>query len=134
MPRDFSDLHARADAAGKAAAEAHRPTPMHVVQRENPFDDSSPIVRRYAPVMDGVCGFAWINIRPGNSPFANWAKKQSRPGRPDWELARKSYHGGVDIWVSDYGQSYELKLAYARGYAKVLAEAGIKAYASGRLD
>jgi hypothetical protein len=126
VPKDFSELHARADAAGAAAADAHSPTPMHVVQRENPFDENSPIIKRYAPVADGVCGFGWINIRPGNHPFANWAKKRG--------LARKSYSGGVDIWVSRYGQSYERKLAYARAYAEVLTEAGIKAYGTGRLD
>lgn len=117
----------RADAAGRAAAEATVPQPMYVVERENPLDDTSPIVKRYAPVMSGVCGFAWINIKPGNSSFARYLKDQG--------LARTdSYYGGVSVRVSGYGQSYEKKSAYAAAFASVLREAGIKAMDMGRLD
>jgi hypothetical protein len=130
---EFQSLHDKAHAAGMAAGEAAVPAVMHLVERENPFDDSSRVVQRYVEP-EGPCGFAWINIRPGNSPFAIWAKKQGRPGRPDWELARKSYYGGVDIWVSEFGQSMQRKEAYARAYAEVLREAGIKAHSMSRMD
>lgn len=122
----FAELALRADEAGRRAAAECIPEPMVVVQRANPFDDSSPIVKQYAPVMDGVCGFAWVTIRPGNCSFAHYAKKHLG--------ARKAYYGGVDIWISEYGQSYERKYAYARAFAEVIAEAGINAYAGGRLD
>lgn len=123
---EFADLARRADEAGRKAAAERVPEPMIVVQRANPFDDSSPIVRQYAPVMDGVCGFAWVTIRPGTCSFAHWAKKNLG--------ARKAYYGGVEIWISEYGQSYERKYAYAHAFAEVLQEAGVKAYAGGRLD
>jgi hypothetical protein len=119
-------LYARAREAGLAAAEARVPTPMVVVQRANPFDDSSAIVKEYAPVMGGVCGFAWVVVRPGTSSFARWLVKQG--------LASKHYYGGVSIWVRDFGQSMEKKQAYATAFAKVLGEAGIDAYGDSRMD
>ena len=125
-PSEAQALFDKAHAAGMAAGEAHSPVPMHVVQREHPFDDSSPIVKRYPPVMDGVCGFGWVNVSPGNSSFANWLRKQG--------YGHKAYYGGWEYWVGEFGQSYERKMAYARAFAKVLSEAGIKAYASGRVD
>lgn len=120
-------LHDKAILAGIEAAAKCVPTPMIVQEHKNPLDNSSPVVREYEPVMEGPCGFAWINIKPGNSRFANYLKKT--------EQARiDSYYGGVTVWVSGYGQSYERKMAYAAAFAQVLQEAGIKAYSMGRLD
>jgi hypothetical protein len=116
-----------ADDAGRKAADAKVPTPMYVVERASPLDDNSPIVKRYAPVMGGVCGFAWVNVKPGNSRLANYMKAKG--------LARTDgYYGGVTLWVSRYGQSMELKEAYARAFAGVLSDAGIRAYADSRMD
>lgn len=125
-PAQCEDLHQRAHAAGMAAGEAALPTPMHVVQRVNPFDDNSPVKRDCGLVMDGVCGFAWIKIRPATGSFARWAKTQG--------LGHKAYTGGYDIRVRGFGQSMERKAAYADAYAAVLNEAGIKAYSESRMD
>ncbi len=122
----WQELYDRAWNAGVERATAHSPTPMHVVQRANPLDDSSPVVKAYAPVMDGMCGFALVNVSPGTSSFARWLVKHGH--------ARKSYYGGVDIWIGEYGQSYERKYEHAKAMASVLQEAGIKAYGMGRLD
>lgn len=111
-------LYLKGDMAGKSLAAACVPAPMTVV------DTISGKV--YEPIAAGVCGFAWVKIRPGTSSFAKFLVRKG--------IARRSYSGGVDIWISAYGQSYEKKLAYARGMAGVLAEAGFDAYASGRLD
>lgn len=125
--KQFSDLYKLADMAGKAAADKCKPVPMVVIERANPFDDNSPIIRQYEPVMGGCCGFAWVNIKPGNSAFANWLKKTGK--------ARKdSYYGGVTIWISDYGQSMDLKESYAYAFAKVLSDNGFKAYGNSRMD
>ena len=124
---EAKELFSRAQEAGRIAAEACVPQPMYVVQRENPLDDSSPIIKRYAPVMSGVCGYAWTIVKPGNGSFARHLKKLG--------LARTSeYYGGVMVSVSGYGQSYEKKSAHAAAFAKVLQEAGIKAYSMSRLD
>lgn len=125
-PAECAALHAKAHAAGRAAGEAATPTPMVVVQRENPLDDTSPVVKTYAPVADGLCGFAWIRIRPGNSSYARWAKKTLG--------AHSGYYGGTEIWVDGFGQSVARKEAYARAYAEVLQAAGISAYPDSRLD
>ena len=116
---DCKALYAKADAAGKAAANACIPEPMFV-QRSDGYI--------YPAIASGVCGFAWINIRPGTSTFARFIKTSVQGGRSD------SYYGGVSLWVSGYGQSYERKSAYARAFAAVLTEAGITAYAMSRLD
>lgn len=112
-------LYERANAAGHAAAQACVPEPMYV-QRTDGYV--------YPPIMGGVCGFAWVNIKPGNSAFARYVKDNVHGGRSD------SYYGGVSLWVAGYGQSYEQKLAYARGFVGVLEEVGIRAYAMSRLD
>ena len=117
-----------AHAAGMAAGNAVTPNPMIVVERANPLDDRSPVVRQYAPVMDGVCGFAWVVVCPGNHSFCHWAKKHQQ--------ARSEYGGGVCVkWVFEFNQSMTRKEAYARAFAQVLREAGIEwAYSNSRMD
>lgn len=116
----------RAEAAGHAAAMGSTPTPMVVSEHENMFNDASPVKKAYY-VPDGVCGFAWVNVRPGTSRLAKYLKETGK-GRTD------SYEGGVKVWVSAYGQSMTRKEAYAHAYAAVLSEAGFKAYAGSRMD
>ena len=124
--RKFSELWARADIAGSAAVDETVPVPMVVEEHANQLDDNSPIVRQWH-VPDGPCGFAWINIKPGNSAFANWLKTEG--------IARKDhYYGGVTIWIRKYGQSVQLKEKYATAAAQVLSNEGVQAYASSRLD
>lgn len=117
--RQYRSIYEKAQTAGREAGEAVSPIPMIV----SGYEDQ--------PVVDGVCGFAWVNIRPGNSSFARWLKKEN--------LARTdSYNGGVTIWISAWGQSYERKMAHAEALAESLKSnpllAGAKIYASGRLD
>lgn len=121
------ELYDRAYAAGVQAANACIPTPMIVQEHANPLDDNSPVVRTYAPVMDGVCGFAWVNVRPGNCTFARWLVETGH-GRRD------TYAGGVNIWISAYNQSYERKRAHAVAMAAMLQEANVTAYVYSRLD
>lgn len=125
---DFAALYAKADAAGKAAAAACRPTPMIVGDAKSLFSNEIDYSKPTYYVADGVCGFAWVNLKPGNSGFANWLKKM--------KLARRDeYYGGVTIWVSDYNQSMDRKSAYAGAFARVLNDAGFKrAYAMSRMD
>ncbi len=126
MSANFETLFVKAEMAGIEAATKCVPVPMIVQQRANPLDDHSPVVKQYAPVMDGVCGFAWVIVRPGNCSFANWLKKNGH--------GSSAYGGGVQIWVSRYNQSMTKKEAHAHAMAKVLAGAGIRAYACSRMD
>ena len=123
----WAALFEAAEAAGKAAGRACTPAPMTVVQHASPLDDSSPVIKRYAPEPDGVCGFASVVIRPGNCSFALWLKKNSRWVHP-------AYHGGVEYPIHAYQQSYERKVAHAAAFAKVLTDAGIEAYVKSDLD
>lgn len=114
----FHTAFTEAYEAGVAAGSACVPEPMHIVG--------------YEPISEGVCGFAWVTIRPGNCKAANYAKKTFG--------YRPAYGGGVSYWVSEYGQSYERKIAFARAYADVLREHLRKldprasVHAGGRLD
>lgn len=74
-----------------------------------------------------ACGFAWVNIKPGTSRFARWLKKKNY-ARTD------SYYGGVTYWVATRTQCVMKKESYARAMAKVLTDAGFRAYAQSRLD
>ena len=117
---DFPRLYAAAHKAGTEAATVHTPTPMIVGVGEG-----ANFRQTYAPVTSGVCGFAWIAFA-GNTAWGRWAKKRGH--------ADKAYPKGLSIWVSGYGQSMERKEQYARAFAKVLQDAGIRAYAQSRMD
>jgi hypothetical protein len=124
MSAKYSGLWEKAVAAGYAAGRGAEPEPMVVVggvPGEKP--------KAYF-VSEGVCGFAWVKVRPGNSKFANWLKKEG--------LASNAYGGGVSIWISDYNQSMDRKYAHASAMAEVL-RAGLEGervsvYADSRMD
>lgn len=118
--KNYQELYDAACAAGKTAAAANTPEPMRVGVGEG-----ANFRQTYPTVMDGVCGFAWIQFA-GNTAWGRWTKKQG--------LARKAYPKGLSIWVSAYGQSMDRKSAYAGAFARVLQTAGIDAYAQSRMD
>lgn len=119
----FSKIYAEAHDAGMAACFAACPEPMVVVggvPGEEP---------KAWYVSEGMCGFAWVNCSPGNHPFSNWLKKNGK--------ARKAYGGGVDIWVSEGGQSIDRKEKFARAFADVVKRyelSGLKVHPMSRLD
>jgi hypothetical protein len=125
--REFQVIYNEARIAGLEAGRTCGVVPMVVEQHANPANDASPVTQSWF-VEGGVCGFAWIKIKPANSPFANWLKKNGhvRPGA--------AYDGGVNVWVKDFGQSMQRKEAFAYAFADVLNKAGIKAYAQSRMD
>lgn len=114
----FEDLFAKAYANGLQAGKDVTPTPMVVSGYE------------HQPVMDGVCGFAWVVVRPGNSSFARWLVKTGR--------GRTSYSGGVHIWISAHGQSMTRKDAHAQAMADTFRNSpllsNVRIYAESRMD
>lgn len=90
------------------------------------LDDNSPVRRQWI-VNSGVCGFAWVIIKPGTSSFAKWLIKNGH-------AKTHHYYGGVCHYVSEFGQSMEKKEAYAAAFAKVLSENEIRAYSDSRMD
>lgn len=121
----YATLAKKANAAGLAAAAATTPTPMIVGEAKSLFTDEIDYTKPVYNVPSGVCGFAWVFVK-GNTGFGRWAKKAG--------IAYPGYPTGLNIRATVGGQSYEIKMAYAQAYAAVLQEAGITAYAEGRLD
>lgn len=122
--KTFQAVLDEALSAGTEAARKCRPTPM-IVQAVNLYDvplpESKPEV-----VMGGVCGFAWVKLRPANSAFAKWLMVNGG--------FSKAYDGGCDYWVSVGNQSMEIKEAFANAMAEVLRKYGFNAYAYSRMD
>lgn len=122
---EMRELFSRAKAAGLAAGEAAKPRAIVIGEADGLSDRFKPGAKLYHEP-EGVCGFAWVNVKPGNSSFARWLVKN--------DYAMKSYYGGVDIWVREFNQSMERKEAAAAAMARVLSEAGIRAYSMSRMD
>jgi hypothetical protein len=127
-------LLARAGEAGETAFRGAIPTPMIVYTPADMMgsltggddggaDPNEPVYR----VNEGVCGTAWVNIKPGGSRFARWLVKEGY-GRSD------SYRGGITLSLyavcGDRGsQSLARWEAAAHAVASVLREASITAHA-----
>jgi len=119
LEMEFAKALLRADTSGQRAAKECNPTLMSI----SGYPSSFP-----------VCGFAWVRVSPGTSKFARFLVKSG--------MASKSHSGGVDIWIDEFDQSYDLKLAYARSFADTLTknlvlsqvEPHITINAGGRLD
>lgn len=77
-------------------------------------------------ILEGLCGFAWINISPARGAFVTYLKSIKVGG--------KAYYGGYEIWVREFGQSVDRKEAFAGAFAEVLRSYGIPASAGSRLD
>ena len=121
------EIYSEAHSAGMAAGHGCTPTPMVVGTPTTPLGDDIDYSKDTYYVADGMCGFAWINIKPARGKFVKFLK--------DNDIGRKdSYYGGYTIWVSEFGQSVTRKENYARAFAKVLEDNGITAYSMSRLD
>jgi hypothetical protein len=70
-----------ADKAGDEWMEAatKRGPAFRVVQRANPLDDSSPIVKDFGGMLD-VCGIVYVQITDKRTAFAKWMKSQNPHG------------------------------------------------------
>jgi hypothetical protein len=77
-------------------------------------------------VLDGLCGFAWVNISPARGAFVTYLKSR--------EIGHKAYYGGYEFFVHEFGQSVDRKSAFAGAFAEVLRSYGIPASAGSRLD
>lgn len=128
------DYKAIWDEACATALKAMRdciPEPMIVQQHKHVLDDNSPVTKQW-DVPEGVCGFAWVNVK-GTTGFARWAKKNI--GEHQFPDFRKAYKRGYSIGPPrEAGQSYERKCAWAGAFARVLESHSIEAYMSSRLD
>lgn len=121
----YESIWKEATKAGDDALAKCTPTPMVVQQHSQPFNDNSPVEKEWF-VEDGVCGFAWIVVRPGTSSFARWLKENGH--------AEKHYYGGMSIWVTVGNQSMQKKETWGRAFAEVLRKYEINAHMMSRMD
>lgn len=124
--KEYSLILKEAIKAGEDAMAKCLPTPMIVQQHSNPFDDNSKVDKEWF-VEGGVCGFAWVVVKPGTCSFARWLRKQGYTGK-DY------YSGGVTIHANGGGQSMDRKVAWASAVAGVLQDNGIDASVRSRMD
>lgn len=128
VPVELSPLkiYQEACAAGIAAGNACKPIPMAVGTPTTFLGSQLDLSKPVEIVEGGVCGFAWITIKPARGKFVSWCKEN--------KLGSTSSMGGFTIWVSEFGQSMARKEEYARAFAKVLNNYGVNAYADSRID
>lgn len=107
----------RAHMAGLKAGEEIVPKVFNIVDGENKVLDT---------LEDGLCGFAWVTIRPNRGPLVAYLKKQG--------VGDAGHAGGFVVWINRYNQSQTRKYAYAKAFAEVLNLYGFNAVAGTRLD
>lgn len=125
------DILVEASEAAEAAVKACRPTPMVVgtaIGLSDEIDESQPIYF----VEGGMCGFAYVVIKPARGKLVAELKKRG--------IGSAHYYGGYSASSSAFApsirrdQSYERACAAARGAVEVLQKYGINAYVDSRLD
>lgn len=126
------DLYLEACKNAIKAGMENKPTPIAVVSAgldDKPLADAKPSI-----IMEGLCGYAWVTIRPARGAFVKFMKSIDK--------GRNGYYGGYEISTNvieretgvNFGQSYERKMAAAEAFAATLQTWGINAVAEGRLD
>ncbi len=126
------NLYLEACTNGALAGKTSTPTPM-VATSVGLNDQPLPNTKSYV-IMEGLCGYAWVTIRPARGAFVNFLKARG--------VGRSGYYGGYEISTNvieneanvNFGQSYERKMAAAEAFAATLQAWGINAVAEGRLD
>lgn len=118
----FVNIYEEAYDAGMKAGEEAIPNPMMVV---GTTVGGKEVIADY--VSEGVCGFAWVAVRPSYCKFGTWLRAMDY-GR------YSSYDKAVLIWCHEFGQSMTRKEAFAKAFAEVLVKHDINCYARSRLD
>ena len=103
-------------AEGIQAGNEVIPIPMQVIGRDQSF-----------VVEGGVCGFAWLEIRPARGPLVTYLKKSGQG-------YYSSYSRAYIYTIHQFGQSLTRKEAMADRMAEYLRKCGYNVYANFRLD
>ena len=104
--RSIDSILREANLAGRANAEKANPQMI--------------VVRGYESDPFPICGFANVRV------MGVRGKKLAKLKEFGFEKVRNG--SGVSLYVSGYNQSYDLKKAYAKGFADVLIEHGFDAF------
>ena len=79
------EIYTEAHSAGMAAGHGCTPTPMVVGTPTTALGDDIDYTKDTYYVADGMCGFAWINIKPARGKFVKFLK-DNNIGRKDLSL------------------------------------------------
>lgn len=101
---------------GRKAGLGETPVPMTVFGNDQAY-----------VVEDGVCGFAWIEIRPAKGGLVTYLKK-SKQGY------YSSYQKAYIFNIHDFNQSLTRKEAMAYAMAAYLCNCGYNVCANSRID
>lgn len=125
--RESKKLYEKAHFAGRDAIAACVPVPMIVGTAKSLFGTELDYSKPTEYVADGVCGFAWVEIRPSRGGFATWCKAQGIGRYDDYRCCWR-------ISAAERSQSMQKKEAYCVAFSEVLRESGIEAYMTSRMD
>ena len=121
------EVYREAYSAGLKAGHEVQVTPMIVGEETTPFSNVIDKTKPTYFIEGGVCGFAWVKIRPARGKFVQFLKEKNLG-------YQNSYEGGYDLSCREFGQSLTRKEAFVNAFAKVLREYGIDAYGQSRID
>lgn len=114
-------------------AKATIPEPMIVGTAKTFLGNEIDETKKTYFVEGGVCGFAWIVVKPALGKFVKWLKLN--------QIGYKNYGGGWAIPArpeftknNPLAQSLAINEAWARAFAQVLRDNGLDAYAESRMD
>ena len=100
-------------------------------------------VEGYAPISEGMCGFAWVRVVCNNRASRLFINQLKKAGLATDDInsfdnkavfKKSCFERGYTYWVSDFGQSYERKKAFARAMTAVLRMCDVNAMDFSRLD
>jgi hypothetical protein len=126
------DILVEASESAEQAVKACRPTPIIVGSPSTPLGNDVDPTQQTWFVEGGVCGFAWVVIRPARGTIVAELKKR--------KIGGAHYGGGYSFssWQLApsirQDQSYERAVAAARGAVEVLKKYGVNAYVDARID
>ena len=125
--RQCKSIYNKAHHAGVSASKKAKPTPMYVGTPTHVFGSDIDPTKPVYYVEGGVCGFAWVEIKPARGNFVKWLKENGHG-------YLSSYGHGYCVSALIYTQSLARNEAYARAFAEVLKEHGITCRMNSRLD
>lgn len=128
----IANIFNEARTAATIAFSDHTPTPVVFGQAKSLFgNEIIPGTEEY--VADGLCGFAWVRIKPARGEFVKFLKKNG--------IGNKGVYGGYTISAYDIGcpvssQSMERKEAACKAFVAVIKQyfPDMKIWVESRLD
>ena len=125
MSKNTLEIWTEASKAATVAAKQCIPTPMGVYS----VDLLGNQLSETTIINEGVCGFAWVRIKPARGPFIKFLKENN--------FGDLCLYGGWMISVSMFtgSQSFERNEAAAKAFVEVLKKNGIeKVWMESHLD